>query len=138
MELLIDGRAHNSHLLKDVESLKQWLLRAAREAKMTVFGEPQVYHTSYPLRPPLKDSGLSGIIFLGESNITVHTYPESPWVSINLYTCKDIDPPEQLVEFVKKTFALSFYQVHCFQRGVDLETGEPQETKLLWNISESC
>jgi S-adenosylmethionine/arginine decarboxylase-like enzyme len=136
MELLIDGRAHNSHFLKDVESLKQWLLRAAEEAKMTVFGEPQVYHTSFPLRPPLKDSGLSGIVFLGESNITVHTYPEFKWVSINLYTCKDIDPPEELLVFIKKSMVLSFYQAFCFQRGVDLDTGEPQETKLLWSITE--
>ena len=83
MHLLIDRRAHNRHLLMDAESLRQWLLQAAREAKMTVFGDPQVYHTSYPLKPPLKDSGLSGMVFLGESNITVHTYPESPWVSIS-------------------------------------------------------
>ncbi len=135
MELLIDGRAHNSHLLKDVNSLKQWLLAAAWQAKMTVFGEPQVYHTSYPLRPPLKDSGLSGIVFLGESNITVHTYPESPHASINLYTCKDMDPPEMLVEFVKRTMVMSPGQAFCFQRGVDLDTGEPQETKLLWSIT---
>jgi len=134
MELLIDGRALNTHLLKDVESLKQWLLLAAEEAGMTVFGEPQAYQTSYPLKPPLKDSGLSGIVFLGESNITVHTYPEFSWVSINFYTCKDIEPPGKLLKFIEKSMVMIDYQAFCFQRGIDLETGEPQKTKLLWEI----
>ena len=134
MELLIDGRALNVNLLRDTDALKQWLLDVARKAKKTVFGEPHVYQTSYPLKLPLTDSGLSGIVFLGESNITVHTYPECKWVSINLYTCKDVTPPENLLSFIKKTMLLDSYQAFCFKRGVDLDTGNPFETKLLWEI----
>lgn len=134
MHLLIDGKAYNSPLLRDAEMLKKWLVEAAGKAKMHVFGEPQAYHTSYPLKHPLTDTGLSGVVFLGESSITIHTYPEFRWVSIDLYSCKDFEPPGRLLRFVRKSMVMEEFTAFCFKRGIDLVTGKPQKTELLWQI----
>ena len=127
MELLTDFRCNNQDLMRDEDALGEWLLQAASAVGMTAFGDPRI--ENYPF--PHQDSvALSAQLFLGESGITIHTYPEYGAVFLNLFTCKDFDP-EAALAFICETFGVYAGFYYLFQRGVDIETGLVQRLELL-------
>lgn len=65
-------------LLEHASALEQRLPAAARDAGMQVVG--QVFHQFEP-------SGVTGAVILAESHLTVHTWPESRFVAIDVYVC---------------------------------------------------
>jgi S-adenosylmethionine decarboxylase len=52
-------------------------------------------------------AGVSGVVVISESHLTIHTFPEHGYASVDVYTCGDMDPHiamEHLVqEFGSKT-----------------------------------
>jgi S-adenosylmethionine decarboxylase proenzyme len=65
-------------ILEDASTLEQLLPQAARQAGMHIVG--QVFHQFAP-------SGVTGAVILSESHLTVHTWPESKFVAIDVYVC---------------------------------------------------
>lgn len=135
MHLIIDGTAHNMEVLTQPDSLKRWMIECATIAGLHVFGEPVCYNYPFPLPPEVREKisgySLSAVVFLGESSITVHTYPEFESVFIDVFSCKDFKPPEFVLTWIKKTMQMEQCTAFLLQRGVNLNTGLPQETKLL-------
>jgi len=64
--------------LNDAGELRRALHRAAEVAKMTVLGEE--WHQFSPC-------GLTGMLLLAESHISIHTYPESGYAAVDIFTC---------------------------------------------------
>lgn len=67
-----------SHLLEEVSALEVLLPAAATAAGMHVVG--QVFHQFHPC-------GVTGAVILSESHLTVHTWPESSFVALDVYVC---------------------------------------------------
>lgn len=65
-------------LLEDASVLEPLMVQAARTAGMQVVGH--VFHQFAP-------SGVTGAVILSESHLTVHTWPESLFVAIDVYVC---------------------------------------------------
>jgi S-adenosylmethionine decarboxylase len=74
---LSDCRCHPS-LLEDKSILESQFVRACKGAGMTVVG--QVFHQFQP-------SGVTGVVLLCESHVSVHTWPEQGFVAIDVYVC---------------------------------------------------
>ncbi|AST92820.1 adenosylmethionine decarboxylase [Sutcliffiella cohnii] len=36
--------------------------------------------------------GISGVVIISESHLTIHSFPEHGYASIDVYTCGDLDP----------------------------------------------
>lgn len=51
-------------------------------------------------------SGYTGIGILSESHISIHTYPENNMISIDFYSCKDLDY-KQNVEFIQQNLLIN-------------------------------
>ena len=64
--------------VENFDSLKQVMCQAAHAAKATVVGFEK--HKFEP-------QGMSGIVILQESHISVHTWPEYGYVAIDVFTC---------------------------------------------------
>lgn len=67
-------------LLDDVASLERLFVAAARDAGATVLGAP--FHRFEP-------QGVSGVVILAESHLTVHTWPEHRYAAVDLFSCSD-------------------------------------------------
>lgn len=65
-------------LLEDACVLEPLMVHAARTAGMHVVGH--VFHQFAP-------KGVTGAVILSESHLTVHTWPESLFVAIDVYVC---------------------------------------------------
>ena len=59
-------------------ALRALCVRAASEAGLTVVGE-----SFYQFEP----QGVTGTVLLAESHIAIHTWPESGFVTVDVYVC---------------------------------------------------
>lgn len=74
----------NPHKLEDIEFIKTIMIEAANAANATIIGES--FH-------PFQPCGISGIIIIKESHLSIHTWPEYGYAAVDLFTCgKDVNP----------------------------------------------
>ena len=70
------------------------------------------------LQHKFKPQGISIVVMLAESHLSVHTYPEHKFVSIDIYSCGKHATPEKAVEYLIKTFEPTMYKLSNITRGV--------------------
>lgn len=76
-----------SRLLSDREGVMHWTQEAADLANMTVLGM-----LAYDLQANISQApGVSVVLLLAESHITVHTFPETGLVAMDVYSCRPYD-----------------------------------------------
>lgn len=70
--------------LNDLQSIERTMVNAALEAGAEV--REVAFHKFAP-------QGVSGVVIISESHLTIHSFPEHGYASVDVYTCGDrIDP----------------------------------------------
>lgn len=95
--------------LADVAGIENALLDGARKAGATVLH-------SY-MHPFGEGMGVSGVVVLAESHISIHTWPERGYAAIDLFMCGKADP-YKAIPALKAAFAPNAIQVAESKRGL--------------------
>lgn len=130
MELKVDCfKCGNVELLGSPKKLGELMVEIAKKGKMTVFSGPHIVECPFPA--PGGGLALSGVLFLGESSITVHTYPEFSTVFLDIFHCLpfDINNVFWLV-VLRFEMDMEYVDTYSFRRGIG-EDGRPVRTRLL-------
>lgn len=69
--------------LNDMEKIEQIFADAALKSGAEI--REVAFHKFAP-------QGVSGVVIISESHLTIHTFPEHGYASIDVYTCGDMDP----------------------------------------------
>lgn len=62
--------------------------------------------------------GVSGVIVIAESHLTIHTWPEYGYASVDLYTCGDQCDPAVAFDYLQKAFQAGDSNYVQFARGL--------------------
>jgi len=62
-------------------------------------------------------SGVSGVVVLAESHISIHTWPERNYAAIDVFMCGDCDPHDSIPTF-KRAFQPESIEVTLHKRGI--------------------
>lgn len=81
--------------LNNTEHIDRVLRDAAEEAGATIL------HSHFHHFTP--DGGVSGVLVLAESHISIHTWPERNFAAIDIFMCGTCNPHKS-VEVIKKLF----------------------------------
>lgn len=81
--LLVEYHGCDRAVLDDAAGLEALLRRAAEEAGATVVRT--VLHRFAP-------QGVSGVVVVEESHLSIHTWPECGYAAVDFYTCGDCTP----------------------------------------------
>ncbi len=74
----------NAAILNDVAQVEKVMVDAALEAGAEV--REVVFHKFSP-------QGVSGVVVISESHLTIHTWPELSYAAVDVFTCGDrVDP----------------------------------------------
>lgn len=73
----------NTEKLNDMEYIERLFVDAALEAGAEV--REVAFHKFAPY-------GVSGVVIISESHLTIHSFPEHGYASIDVYTCGNLDP----------------------------------------------
>ena len=89
--LLLELKDCNEEVLNDLGFLKECLKEAAAKCGATVVGE-SFYHFS--------PHGVSGVVNIAESHISIHTWPEYGYAAVDIFTCGDEVAPEKACQVI--------------------------------------
>ena len=109
--VLLELRHCNQDLLVDAELLKVALVDSATQAGAHVV--ETVFHQFNP-------HGLSGVVVIAESHITVHTWPEYNYAAVDVFTCGNPDIAMSICGEVVKQFSAEKSTYHTINRGPNL------------------
>ncbi len=80
VHLLVELKDCNKALLNDIRKIEEILVSAAKEAKATIIESR--FHQFNPF-------GISGVVIIAESHLTIHTWPEYGFAAVDIFTCGD-------------------------------------------------
>jgi len=81
--LLAEYQGCTRSVLDDVEQIRRALRRAATAAGATVVAE---------VLQPFAPEGVSGVVVIEESHLSVHTWPDQGYAAVDFYTCGECLP----------------------------------------------
>ena len=123
MHLIIDGFGKNKDVLQDENFIYDLLFAYPDKIGMTKISDPIVFR--YSGSKP-EDWGVSGLVFIAESHISLHTFVERKFINIDVFSCKDFDA-ERIMEDMRDKFGLTRMRSCLVRR--EWEPGELQECK---------
>ncbi|WP_156291429.1 adenosylmethionine decarboxylase [Oceanobacillus salinisoli] len=62
--------------------------------------------------------GVSGVVIISESHLTIHSFPEHGYASIDVYTCGDIIDPNVAAEYIATALESKSYDRVELPRGM--------------------
>jgi S-adenosylmethionine decarboxylase len=89
--LLLELYDCDQTILDNLNTLRDILLNAAIESGATVLGES--FHQFSPC-------GISGVVIIAESHLTIHTWPEYGYAAADIFTCGTTVKPEKAAEVI--------------------------------------
>lgn len=107
---IVEASGCNPEVLKSVEKVEQIMVKAAEKAKV------QVWSISFHRFRP---HGVSGVVVISESHLSVHTWPEFSYVALDIYTCGDKAKPDDAVEYAIQMFEATSVHVTEITRGLE-------------------
>lgn len=95
--------------LDDIELVEEALRRSAIEAGATIL-HCHLHH----FQP---NGGISGVLVLAESHISIHSWPERGYAALDVFVCGDCDP-YKAVPILKEAFTPDFVTLSESKRGL--------------------
>ena len=115
--LLLELKDCNRELLSDLDFLRNTLLSAAREAGATIMGDS--FHVFEPY------GGVSGVVIIAESHLSIHTWPEYGYAAVDIFTCGDSLHPELAVDLLTNALEAKNTSTLELKRGILDSEDEP-------------
>lgn len=99
----------NAEKLNDVQGIERTMVNAALEAGAEV--REVAFHKFAP-------QGVSGVVIISESHLTIHSFPEHGYASIDVYTCGDRIDPNVACDYITQQLGVERLESIEVPRGV--------------------
>ena len=101
--------------LDDLAYIEKCLLEAVRRSGATIINS--VFHRYAP-------QGVSGVVVIAESHMSVHTWPEYNYAAVDFFTCGQTVDPYKANEYLKDMLGSPSAWVTEVSRGIPSESDE--------------
>jgi len=105
----VELRDCNPTILKNLDEVRDALVSAAKEAKATIVDIS--FHEFNPF-------GISGMVVIAESHLSIHTWPEYSYAAVDIFTCGDVIKPEVAAASLIERFECKNPSVVEMKRGI--------------------
>jgi S-adenosylmethionine decarboxylase len=113
--ITIDLKGCPKETLSNYELHFNYLKNLPELINMTPITQPYVFPYS-GLVP--EDKGITGIVIIAESHISVHSFEEKGYCFIDIFSCKDMDV-ERAIQITLDTFKPTDSEINIVKRGKD-------------------
>ncbi len=107
--LLVELRECNAKILSNLKEVQTALINAAKIAEATIV--EVAFHEFNPF-------GISGMVIIAESHLSIHTWPEYKYAAVDIFTCGNTIKPEKAVSYLIKKFQSKNPSVVELKRGI--------------------
>ncbi|HMK36224.1 MAG TPA: adenosylmethionine decarboxylase [Desulfomonilaceae bacterium] len=109
IHLLIELWSCNRQKIDNLDYLEKIMSQAAEAAGATVM------KTAFQDFSP---QGVSGVVVIAESHLTIHTWPEYGYAAVDIFTCGTKVDPWKAAGFLKQELEAEEFSIRDFQRGI--------------------
>lgn len=96
-------------ILTDLEGVRTAMVNAAEVANAEV--REVVFHRFIP-------HGVSGVVVISESHLSIHTWPEIGYAAVDIYTCGSHTDPMLALEYLSERFNCKRMTTTTISRGL--------------------
>lgn len=101
-------------ILSDLERVRELMVRGAEVANAEV--REVAFHKFNP-------HGVSGVVVIAESHLSIHTWPEFNYAAIDIYTCGDTTDPWKACTYLAEEFQAGNVATTVVERGIETPRG---------------
>lgn len=113
--LMLDGYGCEKTKLEDLDLIYRTLDELPARIGMTRIMPPYVFKYS-GVKP--EDWGISGFVLIAESHVSIHTFPEKSFASVDIFSCKAFDA-EFASAYLKGAFGMAKVEGNVLDRGTE-------------------
>lgn len=113
VHLMVDGYGCERAGLEDMGRIYNFLDAYPAEMEMTKIMPPYVFRYSGTVP---EDWGISGFVLIAESHISIHTFPDKQYLSLDMFSCKPFDTG-LAVDKIKQYFKIQKFEMQVLDRG---------------------
>ncbi len=107
--LLVELNECNREIINNLELLKDAMLEAAIKSGAVILGES--FHRFSP-------QGVSGVVVIAESHLSVHTWPEYGYAAVDVFTCGCTVDPQKAADVLIERLESRNHTITEIKRGV--------------------
>ncbi len=100
----------DANIINDLVEVKKILIKASLLANAEI--KELAFHRFSP-------QGVSGVVVIAESHISVHTWPEYGYAALDIYTCGDKTEPLKACNYIAETFKAENIFATEIERGLE-------------------
>lgn len=109
IHLLVELSGCDAGFLDDLALIRGALLAAAETAGADIIGE--VFHKFSPI-------GVTGVVCIAESHISIHTWPEHGYAAVDIFTCGEQFKPHKAARLIAESLRAERCEITEVRRGV--------------------
>ena len=113
--LIVEFVDCNHQMLDNLAALEQHMKESVRRAGATIV--ESVFHRYNP-------QGVSGVVVIAESHISIHTWPEYGYAAVDFFTCGDTVDPYKAHDYMKQALSAQSSSIQELRRGIPSEIDE--------------
>ncbi len=99
----------SSQILDDRESLEHIMIKSAEAAG--AFPVKSLFHKFSP-------HGVTGVVIISESHLSIHTWPEYSYAAVDIFTCGNTIDNIRAMEYIKDKLSSGYYSIMEISRGI--------------------
>jgi S-adenosylmethionine decarboxylase len=104
----------DKRVLTDLSRVQSIMVAAAKEANAEVL--KVAFHRFQP-------QGVSGVVVIAESHLSIHTWPETGYAAVDFYTCGDHTDPWRACEYAAEKLGAQSMLTTEVKRGIASSNG---------------
>lgn len=107
--ILTELSSCNPETLGNVKKVRELMMQAALEANAEI--RETAFHQFSPC-------GVSGVVVIAESHLSIHTWPEYGYAAIDIYTCGQTTSPLKACQYLAEKFSAGKIFMTKMERGI--------------------
>jgi S-adenosylmethionine decarboxylase len=112
--ILVELSQCNPEVLCSLTKVREYIVEAAKRANTQI--KEVALHKFTP-------QGVSGVVVIAESHLSIHTWPEFQYAAIDIYTCGESANPWKACEFLADAFQARQIVQTVVERGIETPEG---------------
>lgn len=125
--LVLEAYGCDKDKLSDLTKICEVLEAYPDKLGMTKIMPPYVFRYSGAVP---EDWGVSGVVLIAESHISIHTFPDKEFVTLDIFSCKDFDV-DAAIEYFCSQFHPTSYEKQLLLRGREFPRSEARAGQIV-------
>src|SRR3989339_294301 len=119
--------------LKDVSFIHNLLGSFPSQISMTKVSQPNVFKYN---GKNADDWGVSGVVLIAESHISIHTFPDKDHAFIDIFSTKDFDT-DKARQILMEAFCSTHHEENLLNNGVESSVSQPNLAGMVQDFSSA-